>query len=439
MRNRLISAALDLGYCLALLVLGPWLLFLVLAKRRGLGSWRERLGASPRLAPDRPRLWLHAVSVGELEVALSLIARLEAARPAFDMVLSTTTMTAQRLARSRRPDLTVFLLPIDLGFCVRRALQRLSPTLLVLVELELWPNLVLLCEQRGVPILVVNGRVSSRGHRRMRRVRFAFAPFLRRVDRWLVQNAEYGERLRDLGVEPTRIQEVGNLKYDRDELPEPAACRREFERTWSYPAALRWIAGCTHPGEEDLVLGVHRELLGAHPELTLILAPRHVERAAEVAALAETRGFTVGRSSIAPPASPRAPQVVVVDQTGVLLQHYACADVAFVGGSLVPRGGHNVLEPFLAGTATLHGPAMANFQEIVDRLRASGAVEEVVDAAGLAHTVAQLLASPAERADRVRRGRETLARHRGAANVTAGAILARLLGRGSEGALREPH
>lgn len=433
MRSRCTSLVLDLAYSIALIVLVPWLLFLWLGRRRGLGSLSERLGASPRLDAGRRRVWLHAVSVGELEVALSLVTELQAADPELDVVVSTTTTTAQQVARRRRPDLTVFLLPVDLGVCTRRSLRRVSPTVLVLVELELWPNLVLNAKARGVPIVVVNGRISERGHRRMRRVRFALTPFLRRVDRWLVQNSEYAARLRDLGVDAGRIREVGNLKFDRAPLPDTGTCRCDFERTWGYPpGAVRWIAGCTHPGEEAMVLDVHRDLQAKFPELTLLIAPRHVERASEVVEASAQRGFTVGRSSRPPDgAEGGAPGVVVVDETGLLLRLYACADVAFVGGSLVPRGGHNVLEPLLAGTPVVHGPEMANFREVVERFEGSGALRQVPNAAELGAEVGRLLGDSVERANRVRGGHATLEQHRGAARVTTAEILERVAGPGT--------
>lgn len=425
--GRVISYGIDLVYLVLLLLVSPWLLYLILWKKRGVGSLAERLGAAPRRPGGPSRFWFHAVSVGEFEAALPLIHALGDLAPQAEIVISTTTTTAQRLARDRCPDHPVFLFPIDLGPCVRRTLRRLQPTVLVLMELELWPNLILNCRLAGIPVTIANGRVSTRGFARMQKVRFLLRPFFRRIDRILVQNDEYSDRLRQLGVAPEKIGVAGNLKFDRPPVDDPAGSRQEFEARWQYGGGLRWIAGCTHPGEEQIALDVHRRLREHYPDLSLILAPRHVERAGEVLELARAQGFMASlyEERSGPASEPTtSPDVIVVNVIGVLLPLYASSDVAFVGGSLVPRGGHNLLEPILAGTPALHGPYTSNFREIVDLLRSGEVSREVENGDGLYQEARNWLQDAPLRQGLADRGRDLLARHRGVAQRSVNEILA---------------
>ncbi|MEM7163973.1 MAG: 3-deoxy-D-manno-octulosonic acid transferase [Planctomycetota bacterium] len=411
------SLLLDLVYLLVFLLLVPWLLFLIVVRGRGVGSLAERLGSVPIAPPTRPRVWFHAVSVGEVEAALPLIKMLEAERPDLEVVISTTTTTAHRVAVEKGEGRAVFLFPLDFGVCVRRTLRRVRPTLLVLVELELWPNLILNCRARRVPVVVANGRISASGFSRMKKVALLLRPFARRVDRYLVQNSEYGDRLQALGVAAEAVTVTGNLKFDRAPIADPGAVRERFEIDHAYArGGLRWIAGCTHPGEEAIVLDAHERLRAVYPDLTLILAPRHVERGGEIETSVVARGFSVARWSAGPAATA---DVLIVDEVGRLAQLYACADVAFVGGSLIPRGGHNVLEPVLAGTPATHGPFTSNFKEVVGLLTPGGATVEVADSEQLAATVGAWLGDPGARRAHAERGTQLLEAHRGVARRTA--------------------
>lgn len=420
----LASVLLDLLYLVVFLLLIPWLLFLILVKGRGVGSLAERLGSVPMAPPTRPRIWFHAVSVGEFEAALPLIEALEARRPDLEVVISTTTTTAHGVAVKKGGGRPVFLFPLDFGVCVRRTLKRVRPSMLVLVDLELWPNLILNCRARGLPVVVANGRVSASGHARMRKVAWLLRPFVRRIDRYLVQNEEYAERLLSLGVGAESVRVTGNLKFDRPAVPEPAETRARFEKAWGYAAGgNRWIAGCTHSDEEHILLEVHRSLREQHPDLSLIIAPRHVERAAEVAERARDYEFSVAFSTVGEFGAIEAdhgapPDVLVVNEVGRLAELYACADVAFVGGSLIPRGGHNVLEPVAAGTPTTHGPFTANFRDVVNLLAAGGATVEVANGDALLATIDGWLRAPEARLQRGALGVELLAAHRGVAERT---------------------
>ncbi|MEE8141479.1 MAG: 3-deoxy-D-manno-octulosonic acid transferase [Planctomycetota bacterium] len=424
--HRLLSYAVDLVYLLLLVGLVPWLLYLVLVRRRGIGKLSERLGFPDLEIPQQPRIWIHAVSVGELEAAQPLLTALRERRPDVELVISTTTTTAQKLAKSRYAHHAVFLFPFDLGFCVRRSLARVRPQMLILMELELWPNLILNTYSQGVPVLIANGRISEGGFKRMWTFRRWLGPFLRCVRRYLVQNDEYRARLERLGVPDRRLQVTGNLKLDRAPLEKTDQIRGAFNKQWGYPEkVLRWIAGCTHDGEEPLILEAHRALREQFPGLFLILAPRYVERCPELARLARKAGFSVALTSEGPITGSPAPDVLLVDEVGKLANLYACADVAFVGGSLVPRGGHNILEPALASTPALHGPYTANFREMVELLTGGGATLEVT-AETLEKNLAAWLADPEQRRSRVQHGLQLLTHHRGVAERSVREIVSLL-------------
>ncbi len=414
MRPGLASLFLDGVY---LLVLSPFLLgylfVLVVIRRRGVGSLAERFGRVTHVVQPTPgcrRIWVHAVSVGELEAAGPLLQLLQS-DDRYDVVVSTTTASAREVANRRYGADRVFYFPIDLSFVIRRTLRTIAPDLVLLMELEIWPNHVLVTSSKGVPLVVANGRVSDRGFRRMRRVAALFRPFLRRIDRFLVQTEVYAERLRQLGVPEDRVEVLGNLKFDRPVIEDRAAVRESICDRFSPRLGGRWwIAGSTHAGEEASVLVAHEALRDQFDGLGLVLAPRHVERAPEVLELVRARGWSVASYSDRRPA-----EVIVVDTVGELATLYALADVAFVGGSLVPIGGHNILEPIAAGTPTVHGPHLDNFAAERLLFTEGGASVQVDDVASLTERVRVLLAEDADRVARIDRGFEILAEHRGAA------------------------
>ena len=418
LRTYVLATIFDLIYLLGVVVVLPWLWVLVFRRRRKVGVLYERLGRWSLPDSAKSRGWIHAVSVGELEAALPLIARLREANPDLEWVLSVTTASARELAERRLPDLPCHYFPIDFGFCVRRVLRRVRPAALVLVELEVWPNLLLHTEAAEIPVVVVNARVSERGFRRLSRVRALMRPVLRRVTHYDAQSDEVADRLRRLGVPEERVSVGGNLKFDRPELAEASERRFRFESTWGYrEGAPRWIAGCTHPGEEEILLDVQRRLRERGESVSLVLVPRHVERADALVESIRAQGFDVARYS---DGAGGAPEVLLVDATGVLAELYACADVAFVGGSLIPHGGHNPLEPVLAGTPTVHGPNMQNFRAVVQALEDTVACGRNADEI---HAVARgWFDDPSAGAEMATRALERIRRHRGAAERNAATV-----------------
>jgi 3-deoxy-D-manno-octulosonic-acid transferase len=415
------SALLSLAFLLAL----PWYLW----KDRGTGryraSFRERLGRLPEglAAAEQPAVWVHAVSVGEVLAAAPLVRSLRERLRGHRIVLSTTTATGQALARRTVPEAdAIFFAPLDWPAPVRRALDAVRPALLVLVETELWPNLIRHTRKTGARVAVVNGRISPRSFRRYRLVRAGLRRVLGEVDLFLMQAEPHAERIRALGAPAGRVRVTGNLKFDalRDApvTPEPLARLLLDGR----PGRPLWVAGSTVAGEEEHVLRALREVLERAPDVRLVLAPRHPERFAEVAALVQRAGFAAARRSALRDQPWTDGDVLVLDTMGELAQVYPLATVVFVGGSLEPAGGHNVLEPAVAGKAVIVGPHMENFQEIADEFGGQDALVRVASAGELGAAVASLLADAARRQAVGERARALVARNRGALAATLDAL-----------------
>ena len=371
----LYSLALTLALALSAPVWG-WRMLRQGRYREGL---RERLGAVPaRLAAfikGRPVVWLHAVSVGEVLAATRLAADLEAALPGHAVVISTTTPTGQRVARERFGVDRAFFYPLDLAFAVRAYLQALQPQAVILMESELWPRMLVECARAQVPVAVVNARVSDRSLPRYRALRVLWRPLLQSVSLLLAQSSEDARRWVAVGAPADRVRGVGNLKYDvctATATPLTALLRRHL------PAQGKTIVcGSTHEGEEALLLDSVRGF--APDQQVMILAPRHPERVPQVEQLAAERGVTTLRLStwrLAPTAI-QPGTVLLVDTVGELSSLYSLAAVAFVGGSLVPHGGQNPLEPAQFGVRVVMGPSFENFRGVVGGMQAAGAITMV--------------------------------------------------------------
>ena len=387
-RSRGASRGLDALYATAGVLLTPYFVFRRMKGKRS-ARFSEKLGDVPQHPAGRRRVWIHAVSVGEAQAAGTLAAALKLALPDADLVVSTTTVTGQEVARKRFGAENVVYYPHDFSFAVKRFLDRVRPSVIVLMELEVWPNMTAEAEHRGIPILVANGRITERSSRRYRRFWPLAGPAFHRVSRWLAQSEEYAARLRSLGVDQTRIEVCGNIKYDAIKTRVPDAAERGAAR-----AALRipgdatvLLGGSTHPTEESALLSAYRNLRGRDASLRLILTPRHPERAAAVAAEIagaglsvikrtdiQTRGIDECIAALRP--EQRENWVLLIDTVGELGAMYALSDLAFVGGSLIPHGGQNVMEPCGIELPIVHGPHMHNFKEAMELLRAcDGSVE----------------------------------------------------------------
>jgi 3-deoxy-D-manno-octulosonic-acid transferase len=349
----------------------------VRAGRGGLFQGQRPGGAKD----DRPLIWVHAVSVGEVLAVSRLVKTLDAALPEYFIAISTTTRTGQELARERFGRSRVFYCPLDLPWAVRAYLHALRPRLLVLAETEFWPNLLSGCFRRQIPVAVVNARISDRSWPRYRRLRWLWKPFLGRLSRVLAQSETDAVRLKAIGCRPQRVSVSGNLKFDVRAAEEADATRQLKALA---PDMRLIVAGSTLEGEEAALLEAWPRLLEADPRLVLVLAPRHPERFGAVAALLARSGFSwVKRSDwrAEPRSGPAVAlkpldsgEIVLLDTIGELASVYSLASVAFVGGSLIPAGGHNPLEPAQFGVPIAIGPHYANFRSITDDLRTHDAV-----------------------------------------------------------------
>jgi 3-deoxy-D-manno-octulosonic-acid transferase len=388
-------------------------------------TFRERMGRLPASLPAAsvPSLWVHAVSVGEALTARPLLRALKDRFPDTPLYLSTTTVTGAAVAQRDAGGADGLLFaPFDWPGPVRRVLGRLQPALLVLMETELWPNLIHEARRRGTRVAVVNGRLSPRSFTRYRRVRRWLARVLGEVDVFLMQGDAHARRILALGAPAERVRVAGNLKYDAVPEARPPAELAALIPAGTAEAPL-WIAGSTVAGEEVLVLDALRRARVRVPALRLLLVPRHPERFADAAALAAAGGFRVQRRSLLDRPW-TAGDVLVLDTLGELPRLYALATVVFVGGSLVPAGGHNVLEPAVAGKPVIVGPHMENFQEIADELGVEGALLRVDTAAALGDAVADLVADPMRAAEIGARARAVVDRNRGALDRTVEALAA---------------
>lgn len=416
------------------LILGtPWWLARMATSGRYRAGLLGRLGILPPGLAEAVRehkiVWLHAVSVGEVMAATELIREMRRALPGWIIAVSTTTETGQTLARERLGEQSpVFYLPLDFAVLVRRYLKALHPELLVLMESELWPNLMQECAHEGIPIAVVNARISDRSLPRYRRLKTLWKPLLKHVSLFLAQSEETASRLVEIGVPAERVRVSGNLKYDIKAAGESSMTALLREKIPLNARVL--VAGSTLDGEEKMLLEAWTKALETTPGAVLILAPRRPERFDLVEGLVEAAGFDVVRASTLQPGGVRFGQegVILLDTIGDLASAYSLGTAAFVGGSLVPMGGHNPLEPARFGIPIIMGESWENFREIVASMQAANAVR-IVAASGLAQAITDLLTDEAGAWEMGQRGQAVFAAQAGATKRTLDALVS-LLHRG---------
>jgi 3-deoxy-D-manno-octulosonic-acid transferase len=435
-----------LAYDLLLLVLSPLIILYVLWRTLIQGKSRagfgERLGFVPPEAAelgrhDDPVVWFQACSVGEVAAVEPIIKALRELEPMAHVVLSTTTPTGYELARKRGLELDALLyFPFDLPFVVGHALGAVKPDVLVMVDTELWPNILATARSMGIATSVINGRISDRAFPRDMAVRPVMGWVMSNLDLILAQSEKDAERFRALGAAPERVRVYGNSKFD-EPLPgvtaaEGAKLRLELGLS---PDAPVLVAGSTREGEEEKVLEAFEKLRHDHLDVQLVIAPRHPDRGDYIERLVTERGFAVHRRSrvladaeaasreTAPTSQVR---VVILDTIGELARVYSLATVVFVGGSLVPWGGHNILQPIALGKPTLMGPFMHNQQDLADIALQEQAAITVHDAAELGEVAGRIITSPGEQQLLATRGQAMLEKHRGAARRYAEAVSAML-------------
>jgi 3-deoxy-D-manno-octulosonic-acid transferase len=414
-------------YNLALLVLSPlvaayvlWQLATTDRSLRGLG---ERFGFVPRRKTlgDGPRVWIHAACVGETMAAKPIWEALLPLLPGWQLVHTTTTRQGQEQARKAVGDRgMVFYFPLDFLPCVWLAFARIRPRVVVLVETELWPNFLMMARVMGCRVIVVNGRLSERSLRGAARAPFLYRWMTANVTRFCMQSPEDAARMLRLGADPDRVVVTGNTKFDQTHtavsLGERVTLRDALRLGRDEPVLL---AGSTHPGEEEIVLRAFRQVRLSRPDARLVIAPRNTHRAQSIEELIVAHGFTAARRTKLANAPAMPDAVLILDTVGELARAYGLCTAAFVGGSLAPVGGHNILEPLALGTPALFGPHMVNFRDIAAISLEAQAGVQVQDAEELAARWLTFLNDPGLQAAVAERAAHVFAQHRGASARSA--------------------
>ncbi len=423
--------ALDVGYASLLTAAAPYIALRAARTGRYREGWAERiLGRVPVMPVDQSSIWMHGVSLGEVQLLRPLV---EHFRRDAAVVLSTSTLTGMQVARKSLPETVSFYCPLDFSWAINRALDRLHPRLIVLGELELWPHWIELAASRRIPVAIVNGRLSDRSYRGYMRFRRLLQPTFSRLSLVAAQDEATAERFIDLGVSADRVHVAGSLKFDNvnadREHPEVTQ-RRALVGLQAQHRVL--VAGSTQDPEEQAALHALQHLLPTHPELKLVVVPRHPERFEEVDHLLRRSELKVlRRSQLREPCAADDWQVLLVDTVGELKWWWGVAELALVGGSFGQRGGQNMLEPAAYGAKVAFGPNVWNFREIVRALLEKDAVWQLPSLDALTDWVKDSLVDPHQGAERPRRAIELIRSHQGATDRTCGLLEALLKSSGS--------
>jgi 3-deoxy-D-manno-octulosonic-acid transferase len=419
-------------YNIVLILTSPlWLIYLlwrIVVRGKSREGWGQRLGGLPVSPQGRRVIWVHAVSVGEVMAALPLLQAIRERLPHYHLLLTTLTPTGNATARQQLGKLVdaVGYLPIDLPFAVGRALRRVRPDALIVMETELWPNLLTMAYRRGVRTLIANGRISDRSLPTYRRFRWFFARVLRCLDAICVQSEEDARRFCAIGAPPDRVHVVGNTKFDQAAVGaqdiQADALRRDLGLPEDAPVLV--IGSSRAPEEELIIATAYRNLREDFPNLCIVWAPRHVERAEAIVELLQQQGFRPWRRTQGTPDT--AQQQIVLDTFGELGKVYAVCDVAIIGGSFVPLGGQNLLQPLAHGKPVVHGPYMNNFRDVAALAKEAGVAWVAQDAEELARRVAELLENEPLR-EAVARRAQALVREQQGASLRILDILSALL------------
>ncbi|MFL2871527.1 MAG: 3-deoxy-D-manno-octulosonic acid transferase [Pirellulaceae bacterium] len=372
----------NLAYLVAIILASPLLIISSIRKGKYRQGWGAKLfGIVPRSRNDKPCIWLHAVSVGEVNLLQPILAEISKKHPDWECVISTTTLTGMDLAQRKYSQYTVFYCPLDFSWAVANAFRRVNPAMLVLVELEVWPNIIRSAHKRGCPVVIANGRLSERSFAGYKKISFLIRQTMKRISAVAAQNKDYANRFVSLGVNPSRVHITGSIKFDG------AQTNRSNETTQSLislsglnPDMPVILAGSTQIEEEKFVIQTFSDLLPDHPEIQLIIVPRHPERFDAVAEMLEDQIYPwVRRSEITEPLADGSWKILLVDVIGELGAWWGTADIALVGGSFGKRGGQNMIEPAAYGAAVCFGPSTRNFRDVVQQLLNAKAAVVVQD------------------------------------------------------------
>ena len=421
---RLLHAGVDAAYGALLVGLVPWAILRVCFDSKARARWLAYLrDVGARFGPRRPRtgrrpcVWVHGVSVGEVKSAARLVETIEAEVPGVEVIVTATTDTGYRVACERYPGRRVEFYPPDLSWIVRGALDRLRPDLVVLVESELWPNFLTSVAERGIPVVLVNGRISERSASRFARAGALARPVIRALARVCAQVPVYAERFAAIGVPAERVVVTGNLKLDNVPLVEDRGRSDSYARLFGVDGKVPlFVVGATHPSEERAIGQVVARIRASGTPLRVVVAPRHPGRADAAQSDLERAGLTVVRRSRLSPDGPPPPSdaAILLDTVGELEAVYSLADVTFVGGSLLRHGGHNMMEPASLGKPVIVGPHTWNFRGEMDLLLAAGGLVEAPDAQAVEAALRRWLSAPDEARAVGERGRAAILSSKGA-------------------------
>lgn len=418
---------LNTAYTILAVVALPFVLWRrVRHGKRTPALWKRLAGCVEAPTKNATRIWIHAVSVGEVLQARPLIRELRQLVPNSEIILSATTASGLQLAREKYADCVVIPFPFDFSWAVRRAFHRIKPDAVALVELELWPNFIAEADRQEIPLLVANGRLSEKSHTGYRKLAAITQPMFRNLNHVCAQNDAYKHRFIDLGVASNNVSVTGSIKFDGlatdRNRPQVQTLRDAFEFSATDSILM---AGSTHDPEESLVAEAWEALKATHPNLKLLIVPRHPERFDAVASMLEDRGHHVRRRSTAnrESAASTSETVYLLDTVGELSACWGLADIAFVGGTLTKRGGQNMLEPAAYGCPVIMGPNVWNFSEIAAGLLEAGGARTVSDVPGLTATISKIADNPCEADEMAAAARSYASSQSGAAKTTANAIL----------------
>ncbi len=440
---------LNINYTLFLLVASPWLIWRFFAKGKNKRGWHHKLGGRVRPRQSQsPCIWLHAVSVGEVNLLVPVLRELKQQDPNIEFVISTTTETGFNLAQTRFPDTYTFFCPFDLTWAIKNTISRLRPDMLVLAELEVWPNLIKICQKKEIPVVVINGRLSEKSFRGYQKARWLIQGTFKRISMIGTQNETYRNRFIRLGCNPEQVTITGNVKFDGLEtVRDNPATKKLAHLIGLKPGTPVFVAGSTQLEEDLLAVNAFRELATEFSDFRLILVPRHPERCAALAKQIDQIGLpcllrsklpasnnladTQARQSSLQPqpielngvSTPIHP-IVIVDVIGELGAWWGCASAAYVGGSLGKRGGQNMMEPAAFGIPVSFGPNTENFKDIVHDLLANDAARVIADKSGLKQFVDQVLRQPDWASGLGQRAKNTVIHHQGASRRTAKLLFA---------------
>jgi 3-deoxy-D-manno-octulosonic-acid transferase len=416
----------DILITLLLIFASPYFLFRSLSQEKFRRALLQRLGffESPSFQKS---IWVHAASVGEVFCSIPLLKKIKEKFPLTKIVLTTMTTTGNEAAKTRVPEADrVFFLPVDHPLIVRRVVEKIQPGILLIAETELWPNLLRACGRKGIPIVLFNGRISQRSFRRYFRFKFFFKECLKHISLFLMQTEEDRRRIFQIGAESQKIRTVGNLKFDQTFPPFTQETLTRIAKNLGLHGREKiLVAGSTHGGEEEILVSLYKELKEMIPPLVLILAPRHLERLEEVEGILRRASIPWSRKTTllqGPGQSQKHPEVILLDTMGELMVVYSLGTLVFVGGSLVPIGGHNPLEPLFFEKCVLFGPHMFNFLEISTRLIEDGGAIQVSGKADLFWQLKRLFFDEAARKAVGEKGRQFLQKHQGATERMFGEI-----------------